>query len=63
MGSFPVYLLHQSVIVIIGYAVVINVAEPIIQYIIITFGSLLITVGLYILCKHFTVTKFILGIK
>lgn len=62
-GSFPVYLLHQSVIVIIGYVVVRNITVPVAQYIIIAIASLVVSVGIYVVCKHFKATRFILGIK
>lgn len=62
-ASYPVYLVHQTLLVAIAYyAVRIGLsATP--QFIIIMLGSLAASVACFELCRHFKVTRFVLGIK
>ena len=62
-ASYPVYLVHQTLLVVIAYfAVRLGVsAAP--QVIIIMLGSLAVSVAGFEICRHFRVTRFMLGIK
>ena len=63
-ASFPLYILHQSVIVILGFFAAKYVKIPyILQYILLVLISFAITVGLYEIFRRNKVTCFLLGIK
>ncbi|WP_297430141.1 hypothetical protein [Clostridium sp.] len=60
---FPIYIFHQSIIVIIGFLVVNNIKEPIIQYFIIMVTSFILTIIIYEIFRRLIVTRFLFGIK
>ena len=62
-ASFPVYLIHQSAVVVVGYIVAIYLSGAGFQYIVIVIGSFVVTMLIYWACKQFCVTRFLLGIK
>ncbi|RDU23633.1 acyltransferase family protein [Anaerosacchariphilus polymeriproducens] len=62
-ASFPIYIFHQSIIVIVGYVIVQRVQLLSIQYISIVISSFLLTIIMYELCKRIAVTRFLFGIK
>jgi glucan biosynthesis protein C len=63
-ASYPFYILHQSVVVIIGFYVIqwnVGVLE---KFIAISTGSLLGTIGLYeLLVRRFNIPRFLFGLK
>lgn len=61
-ASFPVYLLHQFILVITAFYVVKLDILNLYQFLIITAVSLVVTFALYELLKRFRVTRFCLGI-
>jgi peptidoglycan/LPS O-acetylase OafA/YrhL len=64
-GAYPIYLLHQSVIVVVAYAVLTAHAWPALPGFVIVFAvSLLATVALYeLVVKRTNVTRFVFGMK
>lgn len=62
-ASFPVYLLHQFILVITAFYVVKLKLLNLLQFIIIVIVSTIVTFALYELLKRFKVTRFCLGIK
>jgi peptidoglycan/LPS O-acetylase OafA/YrhL len=62
-ASFPVYLLHQSVIVVVGFFVAKYLSCASFQFVVILVISFVVTMAIYWICKKFTVTRFLLGIK
>lgn len=62
-ACFPIYILHQTVIVIIAYYLL-NFALPIYVSIIIIIGSsIFITFGIYEILKRIKIMRFLIGIK
>lgn len=61
--AYPFYILHQTVIVIVGYVVVQWPIELIAKFLIISIASLAITVALCELVKLANVTRFLFGMK
>jgi glucans biosynthesis protein C len=63
-GSYPFYILHQTVIVIIGYFVVQWDASTAVKYILIAGASLTATTLLYDrLVRHINLARFLFGMK
>jgi peptidoglycan/LPS O-acetylase OafA/YrhL len=63
-ASYPVYILHQTVIVIIAYYVVRWNAGALFKFVIIAVASLAVTVALYdVVVKRFNVTRFLFGMR
>ncbi len=62
-ACFPIYWLHQTVLVAAAFFIVkINCAN-LIQFVLITVVSFAVTVGLYEICKRIPPLRFIMGIK
>jgi len=63
-GIYPFYILHQTVIIAIGYYVV-NLEESIfIKYLFVSLLSLVLTVAIYdFLIRPFKVSRFLFGVK
>lgn len=62
-ACFPIYWLHQTVLVAAAFFIVkINCAD-LIQFVLITVVSFAVTVGLYEICKRIAPLRFITGIK
>lgn len=62
-ASYPVYLVHQTLLVVIAYFVVRSSLPAAPQYIIIMLGSLAASVACFEICRHFKATRSVLGIK
>lgn len=62
-ASFPVYILHQTILVIIGYYTLLNFNNIYIQLSIIIFGSFILTITLYEIISRIPILKKIVGIK
>jgi peptidoglycan/LPS O-acetylase OafA/YrhL len=62
-ASYPVYLVHQTVLVVIAHFVVHSGLGAAPQYIVIMLGSLVASVAWYELFRRFKPTRFMLGIK
>jgi hypothetical protein len=63
-GAYPFYVLHQSVIVAIGYYVVRMNAGVLPKFFIAAVGSLAATIGLYdLIVRRTNVTRFLFGMK
>lgn len=60
----PFYLLHQTIILLVGYVVVQWNAGMFIKFIVVTIGSLILTVGLYeFLVRRLPFMRYIFGMK
>lgn len=62
-ASYPVYVLHQSVMMVVAYYVVAADLSPAMKYIAIALGTLAACMALYEGFRHLAPTRFILGIK
>lgn len=60
---FPIYIFHQSIIVIVGFLIVRTVREPVMQYFIIMGTSFVLTIMMYEIFRRLGVTRFLFGIK
>ena len=62
-ACFPVYILHQTIIVIVAYYLL-NYTLPIYVSILIIIGSsILITFGIYEILRRIKITKYLIGVK
>lgn len=62
-ACFPVYWLHQTVLVAVGFLIVKTDLFLPIQYVLIVAVSFILTIGLYEICKRTSPLRFITGIK
>jgi peptidoglycan/LPS O-acetylase OafA/YrhL len=64
-AAYPIYLLHQSVIIVVAYAVLTAFTLPALPgFVLVTAGSLLATVTLYeTVVRRTNVTRFLFGMK
>lgn len=62
-ACFPIYWLHQTVLVAAAFFIVKIPISLFIQYLLIVIISFALTVGLYEVCKRFSPLRFITGIK
>ena len=62
-ASYPVYILHQSVMMVVAYYVVATGMPPALKFIAIMLGTLAACMALYEAFRHLAPTRFILGIK
>jgi peptidoglycan/LPS O-acetylase OafA/YrhL len=63
-GSYPFYILHQTVIVIIGYFVVQGTESVTVKYLLIVIASLIATTLLYdLMVKRTNLTRYLFGMK
>jgi peptidoglycan/LPS O-acetylase OafA/YrhL len=64
-AAYPIYLLHQSVIIMVAWAVLTAVAMPALPGFVLVFvGSLLVSVALYeLVVKRTRVTRFLFGMR
>jgi glucans biosynthesis protein C len=63
-AAYPFYILHQTVIVAIGFFVVQWQAAPLLKWLAIAGSSLVVSVGLYdLLVRRTNVTRFLFGMK
>jgi len=63
-ASYPFYILHQTVIVAIGFFVVGWTAGVLLKYLVIAVCSLLVSIALYdLVVRRTNVTRFLFGMK
>ena len=62
-ASYPLYIFHQTVIVIIGFYVIKLAAGTMVKLALITAASLMISIALYELVKRTDVTRFLFGMR
>lgn len=62
-ASFPIYILHQSILVIVGYYVLLYVDGLFIQVVIIMVGSFVITLCVYEIIKRIPYLRTLIGIR
>ena len=63
-AAYPFYLLHQTVIVALGFFVVQLKTAMLLKFLIIVLGSLVATVGLYdLVVRRTNITRFLFGMK
>lgn len=63
-GIYPFYLLHQPIIVVLGYSIKPLVMPVIIKIIILTLVSFILSVGIYLLLlRHFNIFRLVFGLK
>ncbi len=62
-ASYPVYLVHQTLLLVVAYYVVMTDLPPALKFIVIAAGSLVVSVGCFEICRRFRVTRFLFGIK
>lgn len=62
-ASFSLYILHQTILVIIGYYVLMVVDNVVLQINIIIFGSLILTILIYEIISRIPITKNIIGVR
>ena len=64
-AAYPIYLLHQSVIIVVAYAVLTAFTVPALPGFLVVFGgSLLVTVALYeLVVQRTNATRFVFGMK
>lgn len=60
---FPIYIFHQSIIVIVGFQVVTNINVPVMQYFIIMGISFILTILMYEMLRRLEIARFLFGIK
>lgn len=62
-ASFPIYILHLPVLVIIGYYSLIMVNNIVLQICTIIFGSFIVTILVYEIIKNIPILKKIIGVR
>jgi glucans biosynthesis protein C len=62
-AAYPVYLLHQSLMMIIAYYIVLTNLSPMLKFLTIMMASLVASLAGFEMLKRFKITRFILGIK
>lgn len=62
-SSFPIYIFHQSWIVLIAYYILKITSSIVIQVIVIISGSFILTILTYEIFKRISATRFLFGIK
>ncbi len=62
-ASFPIYIFHQSWIILVAYYVFLLTSNVALQIILILIGSFVLTILTYELCKRTAITRFLFGIK
>lgn len=60
---FPIYIFHQSIIVIMGFFIVPNISDAVTQYFIIMGISFILTIIMYEIFRRVAITRFLFGIK
>ena len=59
----PVYILHQTLIVLIGYYIIQRDTGVAVKYSLVLIATLVISLGLYELVKRTNITRFLFGMK
>jgi len=63
IGILPVYILHQTVIIVIGFYVVQSDYSILAKYTMILISSLFVTLALYQIIRRFNTLRFLFGMK
>ncbi|WP_167957070.1 acyltransferase family protein [Anaerosporobacter faecicola] len=62
-NSFSIYFVHQTIMVALGYYVICKIENSIIQYLLIMFGSFLLSIGIVELIKRIPILNIMFGMK
>ena len=62
-ASFPIYFFHQSILVIVGYIIILHFNGALLQYSSIVVISFVLTIIMYEVCKRSAITRFLFGMK
>jgi Acyltransferase family. len=62
-ASFPIYVFHQSFVVLVGYYALKNISSISVQVVVIIGISFLLTILTYEIFKRIPITRFLFGIK
>jgi len=62
-ASYPIYIFHQTWIVVVAYYTFLLTSSLILQIVVILFGSFILTIISYEIVKRTKLTRFIFGIK
>ena len=62
-SSFPIYILHQTILVIVGYYILMMIDNIFLQLFMIIFGSFIITVLVYEIISKIPILKKIIGCR
>ena len=62
-ASFPIYILHQTFLVIIGYYALMMVDNIVLQICMIIFGSFIVTILVYEIIKKIPILKKMIGVR
>lgn len=62
-AAFPVYILHQSVMMVIAYYILLWFNDITLQFVLIVMLTLISSLALFEVFRHFTPLRIILGIK
>ncbi|RFM33467.1 hypothetical protein [Chitinophaga silvisoli] len=59
----PVYIIHQTIIVVTGYYIIRYVSNGLLQFILIVSLTILLSIPFYLLVKKFRGSRFLFGIR
>ena len=62
-AAFPLYLFHQTILVMCAYYIVRVVPSTGLQYLSIVLSSFVLSVGAYEICRRFAAARFLFGMK
>lgn len=62
-AEFPLYLFHQTVIIMVGYWIMPHIESVYVEYVLIIGISFVLSYLLYEICRRFRVTRFLFAIK
>ena len=62
-AEFPLYLFHQTIVIVFGYLLIPVIPSAYLQYILIILLSFVCSYLLYQLCRRFRITRFLFAIK
>jgi peptidoglycan/LPS O-acetylase OafA/YrhL len=62
-AAFPVYILHQTILVIVGYYVLKVINHGIIPYIVILISTFILTIMIYEIISRIKILKILFGMK
>lgn len=62
-AEFPIYIFHQSLIVIVGYIILQYVDNPVSGYFLILISSFILSIISYEVCRRISLTRLLFAIK
>ena len=62
-AEFPLYLFHQTLIIMVGYWIMPHIKSVYVEYLLIIGISFVLSYMLYEICRRFSVTRFLFAIK